>query len=241
METNGFKKRKRFWYCKVCGYVKVRFKHDDKEEHRHCGEMMQKSRVLKYAGKIREKRWSSQSKIKEKVEKFRESYHTKLRNNGGEVLRFSKETKQHWKKVRKTKTIPAFQKYGEILIKSILTDVFNIRSSKSWNKKINFTTGEIEKSRGGLSSSPQLVIVENTTYRHQKDNKLYGTFGSYNRAIRERKYQIEISKDVKDLNAMKKTFLHELIHWIDDLTDMDYSHDEYFFIRLKLLEDKFKI
>jgi hypothetical protein len=230
-------KHRRFWICKICGKSRRRYKSRSEQPH-CCGIDMCKARNNERANYKRNNWMQKQIRVQNKITKFKERQFTKLRNQSGEILRFSPETKQAWRKFDKTKTKPAFQKYGQLFIDSLYKDIRNIRSENSWNRNIN-RDGVIQKHKGGFNIHPILIFVKDTTYK--QDGKLYGTFGTYSRSLLEGLKHIEISSDVKDIVKMKHTFLHEINHWIGDLADMDNGHDCYFYRRLELLEKKFKV
>jgi hypothetical protein len=179
-------------------------------------------------------------KIFKKREWFNTTYYPKIRNTAGEILVISKLTKQIWKHIKKCKTIPTFIKYGNEFLKSIEQDSRNIRNKEHWAKRID-TNGIIHESRGGRIA-PTIVITKHTTYK--QNGKVYGKFGSYNwkglaHAINNSNsptHCIEISKDRK-LEEMKKTFIHETLHYLDTLSETpDNNHDKYWDMRLKKLE-----
>lgn len=229
-----FTKRKRFWYCEKCGAWYHRHKMDDYKYH--CGEPMMKSRTLTNAHRISSRDCNERVRLRKKINSFKEKYESKVRNSGGKVMKFSVETKQLWKKIKKSKTIPTFIKYSDLWLISLEKDSRNI-GENDWAKSIN-KDGTITGSRGGMIA-PKIVITKNTTYKH--DGEVYGNFGMYHTHILRGINQIEISRD-RPLHEMKKTLIHEALHYLDGLADMkNGNHDCYWDIRLDKMNNIFKL
>lgn len=231
MERQTFTKRKRFWYCDKCGRTKRRLK--SKSDNFNdalmcCGDYMIKSRTTNKADKIRNRRYNKQSNIRKKITNYHDKYCSKVRNMGGTVLKISSETKRLWKQVVKAKTRPYVIKKTQLFIKSIENDSKNVDENK-WAKSIN-DKGIITRSRGGFSAP----IIQ---LRDDMHNTLHGNFlagfligGCF----------ININKNF-NITEIKKTILHETLHYLDSLAQIETGHNEYWDMRLKWIENKFKI
>lgn len=168
--------------------------------------------------------------------RLQQTYYPKIRNSGGKVMKFSKETKRLWKKIKNALTIQTFIKYANLWILSIEKDSENVKET-DYALKLG-SDGNIHRSRGGFTA-PKVVIVENTTYK--EDGKTYGQFGAYHTHIIAGINQIELCKTFRTLTEIKKTLIHEALHYIDERSKTPSNHDCYFQIRLKRMEEIFKI
>lgn len=228
--------RVRTWICPCCHNWHRRYK-SEKESPYRCNKCnVEYIKARKYPNskncchrRIEIRRYTN-------LNRLQKTYYPKIRNKGGKVLKFSKETKSIWKRIKKSKTISTFQKYAQFFIDSIDKDSNNYKET-DYAKKL-YRDGTLSRERGGFCS-PKIVIKSHTTYKGE-DNKLYGTFGTYHTHIIEGINQIEISKDA-GLEHMKKTLLHECLHCIDGWSKTPTNHDCYFYQRLQKLETIFKL
>ncbi|MEK6881603.1 MAG: hypothetical protein AABY22_18425 [Nanoarchaeota archaeon] len=222
----------RYWSCYKCGRVERRYK---KEEYKtcNCGYEMVKTRTIIKADKIRIR---LNNKL-DKESKFNDRQFGHLRNEGGEILKFSLHTKYTWSKLRKVKSIWAFKKYGQLLIDNIDKDIRNVKG-EGWIR--GFDGSQMKCS---ACNKPVLVIIKKTTYKGD-DGKIYGHFGEYHTHLIKGVNEIKISQDRwkerrKDIND---TMLHEIVHWIDRASHRhEHGHDKYFWQRLDLMKQKFRI
>lgn len=214
----------RTWTCKCCGICKPRKKNESGYEFaprcNNCDKDMVSSR--KYT------KWKEckHSKLRNKIEIEKDKYYSKLRDNYGATLRVSPETKRLWKKVNVMKTKPSMIKHSNAWLISLNNDLF--RESNSWKKE--FRDNEIVKSRGGICSTPKVLLTNKNPYHK----------GLYVRQIFAGKFQIEVCEG-ESLFDMKNTLLHETLHYIDDISSIPSKHDCYFFKRLELMKGVFKV
>ena len=220
-------KKIRLWICKCCGNYRIRNKNEsnwhDAPRCSNCNKDMEVGR------KYPKRKECKHIKAIKKVRVESDKYYSRLRNDGGKVLKISKNTKDLWKKVDKAKTRISLIKYTKLWLISLKEDMKD-DNEKHWKKKFNFSNGEISLSRGGISSIPQVEIVP----------IIYGATGIYKRAFMQGVHQIQI-ENRKDISLIKSTLLHEVLHWLDDRAEVPSIHDSYFRIRLKLLGNHFKI
>jgi hypothetical protein len=226
-------KRLRVWYCKCCGYYKRRDKHDTYEVTNFnellcptCDISLKKGRKIPKHKKCRH--------IKKELEKYNKIskmknqsilYYSVLRNCGGKKLKLSSETKRLWKKVMLAKNKPILIKRGQMWLESLNKDIRNC-DEEDYAKSFNFREVSIDKSRGGWNT-PKLQLVT-------EDKHNYGRFKA---GIMVGGVFIELNKE-HNVNELKKTLLHEAVHWIDSCSKTPSNHDCYFKNRVRELGRK---
>jgi hypothetical protein len=218
--------KQRYWYCKKCGKVERRYKNrNEQPDCKICGEFMESSRTTKKANKIRAKYLNNKNKLRIKIRDFKERYYNEVRDMGGRKLRVSKETKKLWKDVNKAKTKPNLIRKGQIWLESLKKDLKNVPKS-AFAKRI-LEDGRIEGVRHGWET-PEL--------------KLMGIGGSlkgrFRCGLRIGGAFIELYGD-NPIQEIKKTLLHEALHYIDDCSETPSYHDCYFYTRLDKLNKMF--
>lgn len=218
-------KRLRLWVCRKCGRAWRRKKSETTPYITCCGERVHKARVYP------KRRISKQ----ERIDKFKESYAIKPRTNIGTVLYPSKESKRAFRACLKAKQKPTFLRRARIFMNILAKDVLIMDtpkdSKKTWCKTI-YDDGHISKSRGGLMGIPDINFNEKMTY----------LAGQYRRNLMPGELVIELKKSL-NMSELPGTLLHEILHWIDDVSNMKDrdGHDYYWHRRLKNLEGKFNL
>ena len=224
-----FRKKKRYWVCENCGTIFHRIKNET--EKIHCGFDMKKTRTMDLGHRIQNKRYQKKKLIVDRIRNYEEQYCSKIRNGGGQVLKVSRNTKELWRKVSRSKTKPSILKYANLWIKSLEEDTRKFDDNeKNWAKSISYTNGQVTKSRGGWSA-PTIKYTDNFS------QSLHGKFSA---GLMLGGCFIEINRSF-DLNNIKHTILHEALHYLDSLAKIEGGHDCYWDIRLKRMEDIFKI
>ena len=169
------------------------------------------------------------------IQEFRESYYSRIRNNAGELFRFQKDTLMCWKKVAQTKTRPAFQKRAQEFLNLVRRDAYTYQDGEHYAKKLYSTAirnnkFELISSRGGQTSVPEVVLV----------SSLPGLYGEYTAGFTV-KHAITILSE-RDIEGMKKTFIHETLHYIDDMSMTPHEgHSCYWNVRLEKLNKILKL
>ena len=220
-------KKIRLWVCRKCGRAWHRKKKDKLGSFYCCNQRVSLARTYP------KRRISKHERIQEKIEAFKEKYQTKPRTNVGTVLQISKETRQAFKQCQRAKQRPTFLKRAQLFVEAISKDVMLYQTDRdkeiSWCRRIN-ENGEITKSKGGFGRMPNIVSSES-----------HYTLGLYSRHWLKGIHQITISTRAT-VSDMCKTLLHEILHWLDNMSEMRHSnHDCYWETRLKRLEKMFNI
>ena len=216
----------RYWCCFKCGKNKRRYKSEEGMTC-NCGYEMFKTRTTTKADKIRQRAFKEQCKIRGTYDKFSERYYSIPRNAGGKKLRVSKKTKKLWKKIKQTERKPTLLRNGQKWLASLHDDIWNVPEN-SYAKKIEYSTGEISKSRGGWGT-PKLGFVKREKYSH----------GTFRAGFTAGGVFIELNR-IHAIGDVKATLLHEALHWIDSLSQTPSNHDHYFHKRLDRLEKMFR-
>lgn len=225
-------RKQRFWICKKCGRVRKRYKSHKDEQPICCRIDMQRSRSRDKGDKISSRIWYEKSKIRDKVKRFEERYYSEVRDCCGSKIRVSKETKKLWKEVIKSKLRPTIIERAQKWLESLTKDSnvnYESEKEKGWAKSIDWKTGMISRSRGGFGC-PKLQLKENGGTLH----------GEFRAGILIGGVFIDIYKD-KPINEIKKTLLHEALHYLDSRSKTPSNHDCYFQMRLNWMEKRFNI
>jgi hypothetical protein len=225
--NNSKRRRVRIWYCPCCHSSTRRYKGEEETKF-FCSTCKKNYKSGRHEVDFRVCRCEKKSrKIQNKISKFSERYYSKLRKANGQVLTFSKTTKQLWKKVMKAKTKPCLVKRAQEWIVEVEKDMKRYPENDiHWAKEI-YKDGEIRKKRGGWSA-PVIKLVD--TY-----NSLHGQFKA---GVLIGGVFIELNKN-KSIEKMKETLLHETLHYIDSCSETPSNHDCYFQKRLEILKGKF--
>lgn len=161
-----------------------------------------------------------------RIQRFKDSYYTKLRTASGFVLSVSKETRKAWKEVKKAKQNRTFQRRAEKFLNFLRNDCLR-KYDDGYAKSIT-TAGDIQRSKQAFGL-PKIVLMK----------ALPGLYGRYNRSFLEGIHQIEIL--TRDRTEMCNTLRHEALHYIDTMSQIPCdNHGYYWNIRLKKLEEILK-
>jgi len=214
-------RKERYWLCEKCNKVFHRKKGE--KPFYHCGQLVLAKR------KFPEKEYRQREKMINKIKLFREKYYTKPRNAIGEVLKINKETRRAFKLFLKAKTKSNFVRKGELFLQSLHYDIWkDYNNQEKQNKycKVIDDNGNIVKHRGRVVSIPKIIINTNLF-----------DYGEYKYSLLGKVHSIEIKDG--NLDEMKSTFIHETLHWIDDISRMHAEqHDKYWDMRLEWLKKK---
>src|SRR3990167_4026580 len=218
-------KKIRVWYCVCCKRM-----HNRKKSETSTFNCSTCSCAMKKGTKYYTIKECKHTRIKNKVLQFKERHYSKLRNAGGKRLRISCQTKQLWKSLDKAKHKPTFLSRANEWLKSLQNDIFANFNENDYCKTLD-RKGLIQKTREGKGNCPPI--------KWQPPNKY--ELGIYHRHLLMGIREIRLTEG-RILAEIKLTLLHEALHYLDDVTNInDANHDCYFNKRLKILEGIFKI
>lgn len=230
LKTRNMKAR--IWKCLCCGDYKRRFRNENQQP---CCNRCNEDMVQGFKTSTQKRCKHIRKRIKEVKEQnsYYSNYCTKLRNAGGRVLRFSKETRRLWKSVNKVKQVPTLLKRAELWLDSLRLDICEgLKDENAWAKSLH-QDGTISRERQiggvGISCIPKLKIIEFDGCLH----------GCYRKHFLQGIYEIQWARN--NIIEMKRTLLHETLHYIDDMSKTPSNHDKNFDTRLKRLRDVFKV
>jgi hypothetical protein len=217
-------RKTRSWICPCCWASWYRKK--SSTQPIFCGNC----KIHAVAGrKFFQQRVCKHQRIRDKLERFKQTYYSKVRNISGMVLRISRETKALWRNVVKCQQRPVFLKRAQLFADSIIKDCWNAPEGK-YARYIT-SRGTIEGSRGGWSTAPAIRLQEKTFY----------ALGEFTSSLLDGKYEIMIAAD-HPISQMKAILLHEILHVIDHLSRTPHDgHGFYWQKRLAIMHKKFKI
>ena len=210
----------RLFVCHHCRRVYRRKKSENSQSCYSCGKPMTAAR--KFPGP----EWYARAKkVQMKEVELRVQENNRItfpRCNKGRKLRITKELKQIWRKMEKSKQRPALHRLSVQFIKEL--------HEKCCHRFSPY----------GMTNPPDIQIVTG-------DERSSGWKGSYSRSI-FRGYYIKVKHE--SIIEMKATFLHEAMHHVDaeaktrkgeDFLPKNAGHDRAWQLRLKMFKEMLRV
>jgi predicted SprT family Zn-dependent metalloprotease len=201
----------------------------------HCEELLDTKEILKWR-RLRSLRGSTSMRTRitnpdilkrKRIQAFKDSYYTRIRDAGGRILRLSSEARLAWRRVANVKQRPAFLRRAQEFINLIKRDSY--AAPAEFMCKTIGSDGTITRTRGGIVSTPEVILT----------NDLPGKYGEYT-AGWNTKHSIAILD--RDINEMKQTLRHEVLHYIDNMSHTPNDHHGcYWQMRLDRLSKVLKL